>query len=231
FGCPCGRLILRNVRDGSGRCSSAPASVNAARADGPKSYVPEVARSEIAIAGIPSSAPSNAPDTVPEYVTSSPRFHPLLMPDTIRSGLRPMMCEMARLTQSVGVPSMPNVFGPIVSMRSGRRSVSAWPMALASCIGATIVMLPRWPSAAASVLIPSEWTPSSLVTRMSYIGIFDCIGGNQQQQHSRDARERGACHKGHGGAKAVVEVAEQDACDERAHAGGRVVPAECRAAA
>jgi len=27
-----------------------------------------------------------APDTVPEYVTSSPTFQPLLMPDTTRSG-------------------------------------------------------------------------------------------------------------------------------------------------
>ena len=37
--------------------------------------------------GISSKAPSSAPDTVPEYVTSSPRFQPLLMPDTMRSGL------------------------------------------------------------------------------------------------------------------------------------------------
>ena len=28
-----------------------------------------------------------APDTVPEFVTSSPRFTPLLIPDTIKAGL------------------------------------------------------------------------------------------------------------------------------------------------
>jgi hypothetical protein len=38
--------------------------------------------------GISRSAPSSAPDTVPEYVTSSPRFQPLLIPETIRSGVR-----------------------------------------------------------------------------------------------------------------------------------------------
>ena len=76
-------------------------------------------------AGIPSSAPSSAPDTVPEYVTSSPRFHPLLMPETIRSGFALRTCEIGDLTQSVGVPSTPKVFGAMISIRSGRRSVSA----------------------------------------------------------------------------------------------------------
>ena len=38
---------------------------------------------------------------------SSPRFHPLLMPDTTRSGTRLRMIAQARLTQSVGVPSTP----------------------------------------------------------------------------------------------------------------------------
>ena len=56
------------------------------------------------------------------------------------------------------------------SMRSGRRSVSACPMALASWIGATTVTSPRGPSASARALIPSELTPSSLVTRMRGIG-------------------------------------------------------------
>jgi hypothetical protein len=39
---------------------------------------------------------------------------------------------MAMLTQSVGVPSIANTLGATVSIRSGRRSVSAWPIALAS---------------------------------------------------------------------------------------------------
>jgi len=45
--------------------------------------------------------------TDPEYVTSSPRFHPLLMPETTRSGSRFNTRAIAMLTQSVGVPSTP----------------------------------------------------------------------------------------------------------------------------
>src|SRR5204863_5705787 len=164
-------------------------------------------------------------------VTSSAWFQPLLRPGTISSGVRPMMCEITRLTQSVGVPTMPKFFGAIVSKRSGRRSVNAWPMALASCIGATIVTLPRCPSAAASVLIPSECTPSSLVTRISRIGIFDCIGGNEEQQHSRHARKRGAGHERNGRAELFVQLTEENARNERADTDRRVVPAERRAAA
>lgn len=82
--------------------------------------------------GISSSAPSSAPDTVPEYVTSSPIFHLLLIPETMRSGLALSTWVIARLTQSVGVPSIAKIRGPMSSMRSGRRSVSAWPIALAS---------------------------------------------------------------------------------------------------
>ena len=80
---------------------------------------------DTAMLGIPSSAPSSAPDTVPEYVTSSPRFHPLLIPETMRSGLPLRIWVMAMLTQSVGVPSTANTYGAMPSTRSGRRSVSA----------------------------------------------------------------------------------------------------------
>src|ERR1051326_524878 len=186
---------------------------------------------ETAIAGMPSSAPSSAPDTVPEYVTSSPRFQPLLIPETISSGLRPMMCEIARLTQSVGVPAMPKVFGAIVSMRSGRRSVNAWPIALASCMGATMVTLPRCPSAAASTLMPSECTPSSLVTRMSCIGIFHSIGANEEQQHGGEPSQCRTRHECRAGAKMFVEFPEQHAGDQRADTDRRVVPPERGAAA
>ena len=55
------------------------------------------------------------------------------------------------------------------SMRSGRRSVSAWPIALASIWGATMTTSPSGSSDAASAWIPSERTPSSLVTRMRNI--------------------------------------------------------------
>ncbi len=61
--------------------------------------------SETAIDGMPSSVPSMAADTVPEYVTSSPRLAPLLIPETTSVGLRGRMPLIARLTQSVGVPS------------------------------------------------------------------------------------------------------------------------------
>jgi len=61
--------------------------------------------SDTAMLGTPRSAPSSAPDTVPEYVTSSPRLYPLLMPDTTRSGSPWNSFVMAMLTQSVGVPS------------------------------------------------------------------------------------------------------------------------------
>ena len=50
---------------------------------------------------------------------------------------------MAMFTQSVGVPSTAYQLSATGSMRSGRRSVSACPMALASWIGATTVMSPN----------------------------------------------------------------------------------------
>ena len=73
---------------------------------------------------------------------------------------------MAMFTQSVGVPSTAYQFSATGSMRSGRRSVSACPMALASWMGATTVMSPNERTACTSARIPSEWTPSSFVTRI-----------------------------------------------------------------
>ena len=82
---------------------------------------------------------------------SSPRFQPLLMPETTRSGIDALSrIAHARLTQSVGVPSTPKTLSLIVSMRSGRRSVSAWPIALASCNGATTSTSPSGFMASAS---------------------------------------------------------------------------------
>jgi hypothetical protein len=74
-------LTLRNVRGGSGFCNNAPAIAADTRAEWLKSNVREN-WSETARPGTPSSAPSSAPDTVSEYVTSSPRFQPLLIPET-----------------------------------------------------------------------------------------------------------------------------------------------------
>src|SRR5262245_43258364 len=105
FALPFGKFRLRNVHGGSGRRNIAAASVAAALAEWLKSYAPRVAASDTASAGTPSSAPSRAPATVPEYVTSSPRFQPLLMPETTMSGRRLNTCVTAMLPQSVGVPS------------------------------------------------------------------------------------------------------------------------------
>src|SRR3954464_15614602 len=105
FGRPDGTLILRNVRGGK-RCRSvSDATAAAAAADGPKSYTSGLRSSDTAMLGMPRSDPSIAPATVPEYVTSSPRLNPLLMPDTIRSGSVAYSLVTAMLTQSLGVPS------------------------------------------------------------------------------------------------------------------------------
>ncbi len=61
---------------------------------------------DTAIPGIPSTTPSSAAATVPEYVMSSPRLEPWLMPETIRSGSKPSISpRLANRTQSTGVPS------------------------------------------------------------------------------------------------------------------------------
>jgi len=102
------------------------------------------------MAGTPSNRPSSAPPTVPEYVTSSPTFQPLLMPETRRSGSRPPRTSaMAMLTQSAGVPSTAWTSGSISRSRNGRDSVSACPMALASPTGAQTTTRPSGASAAA----------------------------------------------------------------------------------
>jgi hypothetical protein len=55
---------------------------------------------------MPSTTPSSAAATVPEYVMSSPRLAPWLMPETITSGSKPSTSPSdASRTQSTGVPS------------------------------------------------------------------------------------------------------------------------------
>ena len=62
---------------------------------------------ETAIPGSPSTIASSAAATVPEYVMSSPRFEPWLMPDTTSSASNPATSpRLARRTQSTGVPSV-----------------------------------------------------------------------------------------------------------------------------
>ena len=71
-----------------------------------KSISPPVDCCETAIAGIPRTTPSSAAATVPEYVMSSPRFVPWLMPETISSGCDSVSPSTAKRTQSTGVPSV-----------------------------------------------------------------------------------------------------------------------------
>src|SRR6266550_2660764 len=60
---------------------------------------------EKATEGMFSSAPSKAAEMVPEYVTSSPRFGPKLMPETTMSGRSSFISfSTARFTPAVEVP-------------------------------------------------------------------------------------------------------------------------------
>src|SRR5207247_1656682 len=80
---PAGTLTLSSVIGGSPLTSTRIATCRATRAAASSS---SPSTSEIAIDGTPSSVPSMAADTVPEYVTSSPRLEPWLMPDTTSTG-------------------------------------------------------------------------------------------------------------------------------------------------
>jgi hypothetical protein len=99
-----GTFTLSSVSGGSPCASTQAASRAAKAAAGPKSYGPRPT-SDIAIEGTPRSVPSIAALTVPEYVTTSPRFAPRLIPDTSSVGFSGRIAFTARFTQSVGVPS------------------------------------------------------------------------------------------------------------------------------
>jgi hypothetical protein len=61
----------------------------------------------MAMPGTPRTSASSAAATVPEYVMSSPRFEPWLMPETTRSASKPSTRpSVANRTQSTGVPSV-----------------------------------------------------------------------------------------------------------------------------
>ena len=53
---------------------------------------------------IPIIVLSMAADTVPEYVISSPRLAPLLIPDATKTGFSGRIFCIPSATQSVGVP-------------------------------------------------------------------------------------------------------------------------------
>src|SRR5262245_27039159 len=84
------------------------------------------------------------------------------------------------LTQSVGVPSTAYTASRICSSRSGRLSVNACPIALASSTGATMVTSPSGRSASARIAIPSERYPSSLVTRIKAMRNDNYINGPKE---------------------------------------------------
>src|SRR5256714_12478186 len=125
----------------------------------------------MAIAGIPRTTPSNAAATVPEYVMSSPRFVPWLMPDTISSGSDSTSPSTEKRTQSTGVPSVANPVVPssnsTSSTHSGSRVVMLRAVALRLESGAmTERSMPGTSSRALRrVLRPCAWMPSSLVRR------------------------------------------------------------------
>src|SRR5215207_6118232 len=87
-----------------------------------KSISPWSACCETAIAGIPNTMPSSAAATVPEYVMSSPRLEPWLMPDTISSGSKSIRPRAAKRTQSTGVPSVANPLVPSPNSTSSTHS-------------------------------------------------------------------------------------------------------------
>jgi hypothetical protein len=78
-------LTFTSVPGGSGSSSSRRArrSANSAAAS---NVNPLSISWDTATEGMPIRVPSKAAETVPEYVTSSPRFRPRLMPEKMRLG-------------------------------------------------------------------------------------------------------------------------------------------------
>src|SRR5450756_1834305 len=164
-----GTLTLRSWTGSRPRSRIARATTVAAAAASVKS---SGAKSSwlIANAGQPERTASIAALTVPEYVMSSPRFAPWLMPLATRSigpGSRPRKTSP---TASDGEPSIDHAGVPSASVRSrtrsGRHIVREWPTALWFVSGAITRTSPRVAIACASASRPRDSMPSSLVTRM-----------------------------------------------------------------
>src|ERR671915_1306340 len=179
---PAGVFTLRRVPSGIGTCSSSSTSraTKPAACSKPsllqavparKSISPWSACCETAIAGSPSMIPSKAAATVPEYVMSSPRFAPWLIPDTISSGSSSIRPSAAKRTQSTGVPlvAKPDVPSPnsTSSTSSGSRKVMLRAVAERFESGAmTASSMPGTSSSACrSTLSPVAVMPSSFVSR------------------------------------------------------------------
>src|SRR5215475_10811085 len=101
-------------------------------------------------------------------MTSSPALRPRLTPASTSSGGRSLrMCRDAMITQSVGVPLTAKRRSSILRSRSGSLSDSECETPDWSYSGATIQTSSESARAiSAQASSPSEWMPSSLVTRM-----------------------------------------------------------------
>jgi len=128
---------------------------------------------ETAMDGMFDRSPSIAAATVPEYVMSSPRFAPRLMPLTMRSGFCFKNPRTARRTQSVGDPSVMNAAWPVRRrvgrQRSGRKSVMLWEAPLQFRSGAMMSTSPSAARASTSGPRASLSMPSSFVMRMCFV--------------------------------------------------------------
>ena len=158
FGCPRGTLTLRNVRGGSGRREHRLGEHRGRARRRPE--VPVAASSALSATprspDDPSSAASSAPATVPEYVTSSPRFQPLLMPETTRSG-QPLEHLRDRDVDAVGrraVHGEDAIVDRLEAQRPAQRQRVADGARLSA--GATIVTSPSGRSASASAWMPRK---------------------------------------------------------------------------
>jgi hypothetical protein len=118
---------------------------------------------------MPYAAAVNAAPTVPECRIARPALAPRLMPDTTSSGAGPKVSRVASTTMYAGEAATPYAGMSPKSLRviatrpSSVYALSAALTPLASSEGAaTTTSNPS--SAWASVRIPGEWIPSSLVT-------------------------------------------------------------------
>ena len=105
---------------------------------------------------------------------SSPRFSPMLIPDTIKCGRCGIILLVPSKTQSVGVPLTAKKRGPnffILLQRKGRFIVKEWLQALCSRSGATTQTSATGSKALANDSKPGDWIPSSLETKIFNISL------------------------------------------------------------
>src|SRR4051812_21035135 len=170
----------------------------------------------MAIAGMPRTMPSKAAATVPEYVMSSPRLAPWLIPETIRSALCPSRPRSAKRTQSTGVPSVAKPVVPssnsISSTQIGERVVMLRAVALrleSGAITCTCTSSSAW-SARRSAWSPWAPIPSSFVIRTCMAGpVYE---GGEPENLPRRAALRG------GSAAAVDDDEVRQDADREAQA-------------